>query len=101
MAGPGPVKSCQAKKRGKVKKKSTKKTEKKLACSCFSSILCIMKNELKKGHLYFHLKNARVERIVAINGKTIEHRHHNVASVSKAKSFRLATREEVLAYLGK
>ena len=104
MAGPGPVKFCQAKKRGKVKKKSTKKTEKKLACSCFSSILCIMKNELKKGHLYFHIKNARVERIVTprhVNGSTVEHRHHNVASVSHVKNFRLATREEVLAYLGK
>ena len=58
-------------------------------------------NALKKGHLYFHTKLARVERIVTINGKTIEHRHHNVSSVSDANSFRLATRDEVMAYLGK
>jgi hypothetical protein len=80
---------------------SEKIIEKKLARGSFSVILWGMKNELKKGHLYFHLKNARVERIVAINGKAIEHRHHDVASVSKAKNFRLATREEVMAYLGK
>jgi hypothetical protein len=84
--------------------KKSKITEKKLACGCFSSILCIMKNELKKGHLYFHVANARVERIVTprhVNGSTVEHRHHNVASVSHVKNFRIATREEVLAYLGK
>ena len=81
--------------------RSRKNLKKKFDFTDFSLILSLMKNELKKGHLYFHLKNARVERIVAINGKAIEHRHHNVASVSDVKNFRLATREEVLAYLGK
>lgn len=61
-----------------------------------------MKNEtkLKKGHLY--IANGRVERIVEIRADgTVAHRHHSEANVSPVSAFRPASREEVLAYLGK
>ena len=60
-----------------------------------------MENKIKKGHLYFHVANGRVERIVEVKNEKVEHRHHSVASVSLVKDFRLATRAEVLSYLGK
>ena len=84
--------------------RSRKNLKKKFDCTKKTVTLSLMKNELKKGHLYFHTANARVERIVTprhVNGSTVEHRHHNVASVSHVKNFRIATREEVLASLGK
>jgi hypothetical protein len=58
--------------------------------------------KIKKGHLYFHASLARVERITEVRADgTVAHRHHAEASVSPASAFRLASREEVLAYLGK
>jgi|APGre2960657404_1045060.scaffolds.fasta_scaffold24157_4 hypothetical protein len=63
-----------------------------------------MKNELKlkKGHLYFHRFANRVERITKTHSYGIvEHRHHQETKVSSTADFRLATREEVMAYLGK
>ena len=55
-----------------------------------------MENKIKKGHLYFHVANGRVERIVEV-----KHRHHNIAGVSLVTDFRLANRIEVFAYLSK
>ena len=60
-----------------------------------------MEKKIKKGHLYFHRTNNRVERIVEVKSEKVEHRWHSVASVSLASDFRLATREEVFSYLGK
>jgi hypothetical protein len=60
-----------------------------------------MEKKIKKGHLYFHLVNKRVERIVQVESASVAHRWHSVASVSLASDFRLATREEVSRYLGK
>lgn len=60
-----------------------------------------MENKIKKGHLYFHVANGRVERIVEVKNEKVEHRHHSVTSVSLVTDFRLANRTEVLAYLGK
>jgi hypothetical protein len=58
--------------------------------------------KIKKGHLYFHASLARVERITEVREDgTVAHRHHSEASVSPASAFRLASREEVFAYLGK
>lgn len=58
--------------------------------------------KMKKGHLYFHATLARVERVTEVHANgTVAHRHHAEASVSPASAFRLASREEVLAYLGK
>ncbi len=58
--------------------------------------------KIKKGHLYVNTATNRVERIVEIRADgTVAHRHHAEASVSPASAFRLASREEVLAYLGK
>lgn len=58
-------------------------------------------NALKKGHLYFHTKLARVERVISQEHGNVTHRHHNVTNVSCVTFFRLATRDEVMAYLGK
>ena len=66
-----------------------------------SLTLCYMEKKIKKGHLYFHRTNNRVERIVEVKSEKIEHRWHSVVSVSLASDFRLATREEVSCYLGK
>lgn len=56
---------------------------------------------LKKGHLYFSTRLARVERITNVAGSTVEHRHHAENGVSSVAEFRLATAQEVKAYLGK
>jgi len=65
-----------------------------------------MENKITKGYLYFHLANARVERIVKVIGEKVEHRHHKssvglLANVSVAKDFRRATPEEIANYLRK
>ncbi len=57
--------------------------------------------KIKKGHLYFNTRLARVERITGVTGSTVEHRHHAENGVSPAVEFRLATAEEVKAYLGR
>lgn len=58
--------------------------------------------KVKTGHLYFHHALARVERIVGVSASgDVLHRHHAESNVSRAEAFRLATREEVKAYLGK
>jgi len=89
-------------------KLSAEKNEKKLAARCCAPILGDVMNttttetKIKKGHLYFHASLARVERITEVRADgTVAHRHHAEASVSPASAFRLASREEVLAYLGK
>jgi hypothetical protein len=58
---------------------------------------------VKKGHLYWHLGNERVERITKLHSYgVVEHRHHNLGfQVSMDTHFRLATREEVATYLGR
>ena len=58
-------------------------------------------NVLKRGHLYFHTKLGRVERAVLQDNGNVVHRHHAETNVSSVTFFRLASREEVLAYLGK
>lgn len=58
-------------------------------------------NTLKKGHLYWNAKFARVERVLAQEHGNVTHRHHGETNVSCVTFFRLATREEVGAYLGK
>ncbi len=58
--------------------------------------------KITKAHLYFHATLARVERIVGVSASgDVLHRHHAESNVSRAEAFRLATREEVKAYLGK
>ena len=88
-------------------KLSAEKNEKKLAVRYRAPILGDVMNtntevKMKKGHLYFHAALARVERITEVlaNG-TVAHRHHAEANVSPASAFRLASRDEVMAYLGK
>ena len=57
---------------------------------------------LKKGHLYFHTKFERVERITEVHSYgVVAHRHHDEKRVSLTRDFRKATAEEVKAYLGK
>lgn len=80
--------------------------EKDLECGHATVIVMGMESntttKLKKGHLYFHVANARVERIVnVLNETTVQHRHHNETTVSTVSDFRLATREEVMSYLGR
>lgn len=58
-------------------------------------------NKVKAGHLYFHTKLGRVERAVMQDNGNVVHRHHGETNVSAVTFFRLATREEVMAYLGK
>lgn len=87
-------------------KLSGEKNEKKLAARCRAPILGdVMNNtetKIKKGHLYVNTATNRVERIVEVRADgTVAHRHHSEASVSLASAFRTASREEVLAYLGK
>ena len=72
--------------------------------TCARLVFChliYMENKIKKGHLYFHVANGRVERIVEVKNEKVEHRHHNIASVSLVTDFRLANRIEVFAYLSK
>jgi uncharacterized protein YajQ (UPF0234 family) len=88
--------------------RSRKNLKKKFDFTDFPAILSLMKNNkleigsLKNGHLYFHLFANRVERITKVHSfGIVEHRHHSEKKVSSTADFRLATREEVLAYLGK
>lgn len=58
--------------------------------------------KVKTGHLYFHHALGRVERIVGVSESgDVLHRHHAESNVSRAEAFRIATRDEVKAYLGK
>lgn len=57
---------------------------------------------LKKGHLYFHTRLNRVERITQVDASgVVVHRHHAETKASLAWDFRKATAEEVKTYLGK
>lgn len=91
-------------------KLSAEKNEKKLAARCRAPILGdVMNNtntntlaKVKTGHLYFHHALGRVERIVGVSESgDVLHRHHAESNVSRAEAFRIATRDEVKAYLGK
>jgi len=58
--------------------------------------------KIKKAHLYFHATLARVERITEVREDgTVAHRHHAEENISPASAFRPASREEVMAYLGR
>ena len=56
-------------------------------------------NVLKRGHLYFHTKLGRVERAIFQENGNVVHRHHGETNVSGILSFRLASQDEVKAYL--
>lgn len=60
-------------------------------------------NKIKKGHLYFNVPNARVERITEVreDGSVFSRHHNDSFTASFAGAYRLATREEVMAYLGR
>ena len=59
-------------------------------------------SSLTVGHLYFHKKFERVERITEVHSYgVVAHRHHDEKRVSLTRDFRKATAEEVKAYLGK
>jgi len=60
------------------------------------------KNNMKRGHLYFNTVTNRVERVSATNGENAKTVYHKTEiAVYPFASFRLASREEVMTYLGR
>ena len=60
------------------------------------------KKSLTVGHLYFHKRLERVERITELHKYgVVSHRHHSEVKASLTRDFRRATPEEIKAYLGK